>query len=170
MRRYYNKGVVPILESMQKTITFYHNENIDMLKPGCTLPNLAKVWVQKSINAKIYAFTEGEKDLLQKTREDMVGGPSIVFTRKAVAEKAFILKLTNLRKSFADIDTSQLYPYLMLQLMPTKRYTRWDLDRETGRFILSQSETLSFENMVMYYFQRIRIDCKYENFYTTSRR
>ena len=43
LRWYNNKEVVPTLEAMQKMIAFYHNKGSDMLKLGCTLPNLANI-------------------------------------------------------------------------------------------------------------------------------
>ena len=43
VKLYNNKDVVPILEAMQKKIEFYHNKGIDMLKLGCTLPNLPNI-------------------------------------------------------------------------------------------------------------------------------
>ena len=61
---------------MQKMIAFYHDKDIDILKLGCTLPNLANICLHKSTDAKFYPFTEGDKDLLEKIREDVVGGPS----------------------------------------------------------------------------------------------
>ena len=76
-----NKHVVATLEAMQKMIEFYHNRGIDMLKLGCTPPNLANICFHKSTDSKFYPFTESDKDLLEKIR-DMVGGPPIVFTRK----------------------------------------------------------------------------------------
>ena len=108
-----NKDVVPTLEAMPKVIAFYHDKDMDMLKLGCTLPNLANVCLHKCTGAKFYPFTEGDKDLSEKIREDVVGGPSIVFTRKAVVDETFIRKSTNLCKSFGGIDASQLYPYSM---------------------------------------------------------
>ena len=78
LKWYNNKDVVPTLETMQKMIEFYHNKGIDMLKLGCTLHNLATNCLHKSTDSKLYAFTESDKDLLEKIREDMVGGPSIV--------------------------------------------------------------------------------------------
>ena len=90
LRWYNNKDLVPTLEAMQQMVAFYHKKGIDMLKLGCTLPNLANICVHKSTNAKFYTFTETDKDLLQKIREDMVGGPSTVFTRKAVVDETFI--------------------------------------------------------------------------------
>ena len=43
LKWYNNKVVVPTLEAMQNVIEFYHNKGIDMLKLGCTLPNVANI-------------------------------------------------------------------------------------------------------------------------------
>ena len=165
---YNNKDVVATLEAMEKMIAFYNDKDIDMLNLGCTLPNLANICLHKSTDAKIYPFTEGDKDLLEKVREDVVGGASIIFTRKAVVDETFIRKSTNLFKFIAGIDASQLYPYSMCQPMPTGVCTRWDFDSETGRFTPRQNKTRSFENMVMSYFQRTRPECEIESFFTTG--
>ena len=74
LRWYNKKDVVPILEAMQKMIAFYHDKNIDMLKLGCTFPNLANICLHKSTAAKFYPLTEGDNELLEKIREDVVGG------------------------------------------------------------------------------------------------
>ena len=140
-----------------------------MLKLGCTLPNLANICLHKSTDAKFFPFTEGDKDLMEKIGDDVVGGPSIVFTRKAVVDETFIQKSTNIGKSIVGLDASQLYPYLMCQPMPTGLYMRWDIDSETSRFTPRQNKTLGFENMVMSYFQRTRAGCKIESFFTTGR-
>ena len=123
---------------MQKLIEFYHNKGIDMLKLGRTLANLANICLHKSTDSKIYPFTDLDKVLLEKIREDMVGGPSIVFTRKAVVDETFILKSSNFCKSFVGIDASQLYPYSKCQPMPTGFYTRWEYDSEIKRFTARQ--------------------------------
>ena len=52
---------------------------------------------------------EGEKNLLEKIREDVVGGPSIVFTGKATLDGTFIPKSANLCKSVVRIDAIELY-------------------------------------------------------------
>ena len=108
LRWYNNKDVVPTLEAMQKMIAFQHDRDIDMLNLGCTLPNLGNLCLHISFDAKFYPFTEGDKDLLEKIREEVVGGPSIVFTRKAVVDETFIRKSTNICKSIVGIDASQL--------------------------------------------------------------
>ena len=134
-------------------IDVYQDKDTDMLKLGCTLPDLADICLHKTTDAKIYPFTEGDTDLLEKIREDVVGGPSIVFTRKAVVDENFIRQSANICKSIVGIDASQLYPYSMCQLMPTGLYTRWDLDSETSRFTPRRNKTRSFENTVMSFFQ-----------------
>ena len=48
LKWYNNKDVVPTLEAMQKMIQFYYNKGNDMLKLGCTLPNLANICLHKS--------------------------------------------------------------------------------------------------------------------------
>ena len=154
---------------MQKMIEFYHNKGIDMLKLGCTLPNLANICLHKSTDSKFYPFTESDKDLFEKIRDDMVGGSSIVFTRKAVVNGTFIRKSSNLFKSIVGIDASQLYPYSMCQPMPTGLYTRWEYDSETKRFTARPNKSRSFENMVLSYIQQSRPECKFENNVTTGR-
>ena len=149
LKWYNNKDVVPTLEAMQKMIDFYHNKGIDMLKLGSRLPNLANFCLRKSTDSKFYPFTESDNDLPEKIRENMVGGPSIVFTRKAVVDETFIRKSSNLCKSILGIDANQLYPYSMCQPMPTELYTRWEYDSETERFTARQNKSRSFENMVM---------------------
>ena len=74
----------------------------------CTLTNLASICFHKSTDAKFYSFTEGDKEFLGKIREDVVGGPSIVFTRKAAVDETSIRKSTIICNSNVGIDTSQL--------------------------------------------------------------
>ena len=154
LRWYNNKNVVSTLEAMQKMVAFHHKKGINMLKLGCTVPNLANICLHKSTTAKFYPFTETDKNLLQKIREDMVGGPSIVFTRKAIVDETFIRDSGKICKSIVGIDASQLYPYSMCQPMPAGLYTRWEYDTESNRFKPQQNIPRNFENMVMSHFQR----------------
>ena len=156
---YNNKDVVPTLEAMQKLIEFYHQKAIDMLKLACTVPNLANICLHKSTDSKFYPSSGSEKDLLEKLHEDMVGGPSIVFTRKIVVDETFSRKWMNLWKSFVGIDASQLYPFSMCQLMPTGLYTGWNYDSESQKFMPRLNKTRSFENMVLSFFHEARPEC-----------
>ena len=95
-----------MLEAMQKMVDFYHNKGMDMLHLGFTLTNLVNNCLHKSTTAKFYPFTESDKGLLKKNREDMVCGLSIIFTQKAVVEGTFVRDSTNLCNSIVGIDAS----------------------------------------------------------------
>ena len=88
------QNIVPTLEAMQKLVEFYHNKALICSSVGVfyiTSPTC----LHTSTSAKCHPFTESDKDLLSKVREDMLGGPSIVFTRKAVIDKTHIRKSRN---------------------------------------------------------------------------
>ena len=171
LKWYNNKDVVPTLEAMRKMIQFYHNKGIDMLKLGCTLPNLANICLHKSTNYKFYPFCESDKDLSEKILrlEDMTGGPSIVFTRKAVVDETYIRNSSNVCNSIVGIDASQLYPFSMCQNMPTGLYTRWEFDTEMQKFKARHNRTRNFENMVMSFYQESRPQCQIESFFFISK-
>ena len=71
---------------------------------------------------------EENEDLFVKNQEDVVSGPSIVFTLKAIVNETFIRKSPNSWRSNLGIDTSQLYTYPNSQPMPSDLYTRRDLN------------------------------------------
>ena len=169
LKWYNNKDVVPRLEAMQKMYEFYHIKGIDMLKLGYTLTNLANICLHEATDSKFYSFTELDKNLFEKIREDMVLTLSIVFTCKAVVDETFIRKSPNLCKSIVVIDASQLYPYSLCQPMPTGLYTRWDYDSKTKSFTSHQNISRFSENMLLSYFQQSRPDCKIESNVSTGR-
>ena len=109
--------------------------------------------LHKSTDSEFYHFTESDKDLLEMIREDMDGGPAIVFTRKAAVDETFIRKSANLCKSIVGIDASQLYPYSICPPTPTRLFTRWKYNSESKRFAARQNKSRSFENMLLSYFQ-----------------
>ena len=51
LRWYNNKDVVPTWVALQKTIASYHDKDLDILKLGCTIPNLANNCLHKSTDA-----------------------------------------------------------------------------------------------------------------------
>ena len=122
-----NKNVVPTLEAMQKMVKFYHRKGINMLKLGCTFSNLANIFLHSSTSAKFHPFTESDKDLLSKIRQDL-------FTRKTVVGETHIRKSKNVCKLIVGLDASQFYPYSMCHRMPTGFYTRYDFDSNLQNF------------------------------------
>ena len=92
----------------------------------------------------------------------MLGGPTIVFTRKT----AHISKSTKVCKAIVGIHASQLYPYSMCQPLPTGLYTRYKFDADSQKFNPKphRNKSRSLRNIVMSYYQRMRLDCRIENF------
>ena len=104
-------------------IASYHDKNINLLSWVVHYQNLANVCLQFSTDTKVYPFTEADKELSEKNGEEVVGGPSIVFTQKAVVEEIFSRKSTNICKPSVGIDASQIYPYSLCQPRSTGLYT-----------------------------------------------
>ena len=143
---WYNyKDDVPTLEAVQKMVEFYHSKGTHMRKLGCPLPKLANICLHSFTSAKFYPFTESDKDLLSKFREDVVGGPSKVFKRKTVADETHIRKSKNVCKSIVQKDASQLQPYSVSQPKTTGLYTRYQFDADFKRFQPRQNKFRRFE-------------------------
>ena len=83
LKLYNNKAVVPTSEAMQKMIDFYHNKVIDGDQQTQNFIPLPK-----------------QTDFLEKIREHMVEGQSIVFTRPAELNETFTRKSENLCESY----------------------------------------------------------------------
>ena len=168
--RWHNKkDVVPTLEAVQKMIAFYHDKDIDMLKLGCTLPNLANICLHKSTDAKFYPFTEGDKDLWKKIEKVLLVVHLSFLHAKQLLMKLLFESVQTSANLLLGLMPANFIPTALCQPMHTGLYTRWDFDSEPSRFTPRQNKTRSFENMVMSYFQRTRPECETESFFTTAR-
>ena len=76
--------------------------------------------LHKSTAAKLHKFTEGDKDLLERKREDISGGRCSAFTRKALLnESLFRIQQTG---------EGPLLETLILSFVRTLCFKRWLLD------------------------------------------
>ena len=66
LRWYNKKDVLPTLEAMQKNVEFSHIKAIDMLKLGCTLPNLANICLHSSPSAETFYWQKANDICFQK--------------------------------------------------------------------------------------------------------
>ena len=76
-----------------------------MLKFEFNSPNRPKIVYIKP-HANFFLFTESEKDLMEKIREDKVGRLSSVLTRTAIVDKTFFAKNENMLKTIFGIDVT----------------------------------------------------------------
>ena len=115
---------------------------------------------------RILSLHKERQRFISKNKQDIYGGPSIEFTRNTVMDDTFIRDSTNWCETVVGIDASHIHPFSMYQ--ETGLYTIWEPNSEYGKFTPRQNKMSSFENMVISYFQRVRPQCKVENFYTTG--
>ena len=168
LRWYNNKDVVPTLVAIQRMMQFYHDQGMDMLKLGCTLPNLANTFLHKSTTDKFFPFTEGDKEYDSYIRENIVGGPSIVFNRYAKVGETFIGDTNNLCWNILGIDASQLYPFAMTKEMPTGIYVKWEKNTTNHMFHPKRNTKSYFEYLVMNYLQARNPNCTIQSTFTTG--
>ncbi len=80
---YNNRDVEPLLETVEKQFQFYKQCGLDVFKQGISVPGLMMRYLFNTLPAevKFYCFGEHHKDLYHKVKEEIVGGPSIIFHR-----------------------------------------------------------------------------------------
>ena len=73
----------------KKWLVLPKQKQIYMLKLGFTLRNLPNTCVQNFEDSNFYPLTEGDEDILLKSKEDRLAGPLTVYTRRAVFDFFF---------------------------------------------------------------------------------
>ena len=140
-------------------VDFYHDRQVDVLKSGYTLPGIANKILHNSTTSKFHPFQSRDLDWVKRVRENVVGGPSIVFCRYAEAGKTKIRKDGDKTcETIVGVDASQLYPYAMCQPMPCGPYTRWDF--QEGEFKAKRDWRSQLEKTILCYWSSIRPQCK----------
>ena len=124
LKWYNNKDVVPTVETLQKMLQFYHQKVIDMLKLGFTLSNLANRIFHLSTSLKFFPFGQEDKSFDDYICEWLTGARSIIFKRYAKVRSSRIKICSKMCKTMVGTDACQLYPFSMMNDMPTGVYTK----------------------------------------------
>ena len=162
---YNNLDVEPFLEAMEKQSLIYREKRIDMLKSAISLPGLAIRWMfghtpRPNFNntrcdrrygdlkmvlrssQPICLFDKTNSDLHWTIKDNLVGGPSIIFHRyheKGVTmlRHATLGSKAKVCDRVLGVDANALYLYCMMQDLPTgqpvRRYEATGLAREPTR-------------------------------------
>ena len=122
---YNNLDVGPFLESLEKMRGFYTTFGIDIFKDAVSLPGVSLKYLLRGTLGKkrdapeLYAPERGAYDML---KDAVVGGPSLVFTRKHEAGKTKLCSHkyedARLRQRVVGYDAKALYLSTMFQEMP----------------------------------------------------
>ena len=122
---YNNRDGMPFLQAIDKQFAFYQQHNIDMLKDGISVTGLTLLYLFKDLPSKTYftVFNKMNSDLHHLVKNNIVGGPAIIFHRYHEKD------ITKIRgeetcRSIVGYDANALYLWVLMQDMPTGWYVR----------------------------------------------
>ena len=136
---YNNRDVTPFLDAIAKQAAFYHNRHIDIFKDGISVPGLALSYMFNDLppNTFFTVFNETSKDLHHLVKDNIVGGPAIIFHRYHEKDVTKIRGGGETCRSIVGYDANALYLWAIMQDMPTGWYTR---RREENKFRPQQAQ------------------------------
>ena len=120
---YNNLDVSPFLEALVKMRDFYTDLGVDIFKDAVSLPGVSMQYILRGTLSRCNAPELYAPNLEAYTmlKGAMVGGPSLVFTRKHVAGQTRIRSHkydeAHVTKRILGFDTNSLYPSTMLHEM-----------------------------------------------------
>ena len=128
---YNNRDAVPFLEAIDKQFAFYKQHNIDMFKDGVSVPGLTLLYLFNELPSNTFftVFNQTNSDLHLLVKDNIVGGPAIIFHRYHEKD------ITKIRgeetcRSIVGYDANALYLWALMQDMPTGWYTRHREERQ----------------------------------------
>ena len=128
---YNNRDVVPFLDAIDKKFAFYKQQNIDMFKDGVSVPGLTLLYLFNELPSNTFftVFNQTNSDLHLLVKDNIVGGPAIIFHRYHEKD------ITKIRgeetcRSIVGYDANALYLWALMQDMPTGWYTRRGEERQ----------------------------------------
>ena len=119
---YNNLDVIPLTDAIDKMIAVYLKKGIDLLKQSVSVSGIARISLFRSpqVNEKFGLFSQYESDVHTIFKENIVGGPSVVFSRYHENGK------TNIRgdpektcHAIEGYDANSLYLWSLDQRQPT---------------------------------------------------
>ena len=126
---YNNLDVTPFLETLEKMKSFYTKFGIDIFKDAVSLPGVSMQYILRGTlrgrdPPQLYAPSGEAFEMLKRA---VVGGPSLVFTRKHIAGQTRIrshkYELARIVQRVLAFDANSLYPSTMTKEMPCGKET-----------------------------------------------
>ena len=128
LEHYNNLDVGPFVEAVEKMQVFYFDQDIDLLKVAISVPGVARKMAFKAareFGAHFSLLHRNDDDLFYTLKKNVVGGPSIIFTRFAEANTTFIKEdITKPCQNITGWDANALYLYTIGQPQPCGAYVR----------------------------------------------
>ena len=123
---YNNRDVTPFLQAIDKQFAFYRDRDIDMFKDGISVPGLSLLHLFNDLPNDTYfvTFNRTNSDLHQLVKDNIVGGPAIIFHRYHEKNVTQIRGGGEMCRSIVGYDANALYLWAIMQDLPTGWYTR----------------------------------------------
>ncbi|KAK3098713.1 hypothetical protein FSP39_022331 [Pinctada imbricata] len=125
---YNNLDVEPFVKAVEKMQDFYFEKGIDIFKVAMTIPGIARQMLfqaSKESGASFSLFGEKDKDLFKTIKNNIVGGPSIIFNRHSKVGTTYIRNNKEKPcKRIIGFDANALYLWALNQAIPTGTYVR----------------------------------------------
>ena len=131
--------MTPFLDAIAKQAGFYKHQNIDMFKDGISVPGLSLLHLFNDLPNDTYftVFNRTNSDLHELVKDNIVGGPAIIFHRYHEKDVTKIRGGGETCRSIVGYDANALYLWAIMQDMPTGWYTR---RREENKFRPQQAQ------------------------------
>ena len=136
---YNNRDVTPFLDAISKQFAFYRDRDIDMFKDGISVPGLSLLHLFNDLpnDTNFVTFNRTNSDLHKLVKDNIVGGPAIIFHRYHEKNVTRIRGGGETCRSIVGYDANALYLWAIMQDMPTGWYTR---RREENKFRPQQTQ------------------------------
>ena len=130
---YNNRDVLPFLEALEKQFDFYRDRDIDMFKDGISVPGLSLLHPFNDLPNDTFftIFNQTNSDLHKLVKDNIVGGPAIIFHRYHEQGITKIRGDEETCRKIEGYDANALYLWAIMQDMPTGWYMR---RREENKF------------------------------------
>ena len=123
---YNNRDVTPFLDAIAKQAAFYRDRHIDMFKDGISVPGLSLLYLFSNLPKDTFftVFNNTNKDAHKLVKDNIVGGPAIIFHRYHEKGITKIRGGSELCRKIVGYDANALYLWALMQDMPTGWYVR----------------------------------------------
>jgi hypothetical protein len=123
---YNNLDVGPFVQAVENLQKFYFDKSIDLFKTSVSLPGIARAMLFETAKRNCACFAlcdEDNKDLYETIKTNIVGGPSIVFSRYHKAGETKI-RGDKTCESIVGLDANALYLWAFGEEMPMGPFIR----------------------------------------------
>ena len=125
---FYNaRDCVPFVEALGNMIKFYNEKGLDPFINAVSLPGIVEQYTYKTLPPDIYFRSMQTEDIYNLFRNNICGGPSIVFHRHHTAGKTKLREIeygedAKTCQKIVGFDANSLYLWAIAQELPTGPY------------------------------------------------